>query len=175
MGLDITFVDPASLTDGDDEFYNYGRSVSLGIQHGKLRIIDWMLYSRLGLFRNLREIADFTVEEFIKYLEDLHAWIHKNAHTYRYYTSPLYTWHEQYFADKYIMFGEIKTIESPNCMPDSIVSNLESPCVIEHHVYWTDQRSLEEINMFSDASIITSFIKELKDMHIPPNYIVKMH
>jgi len=176
MGRDISFVDPASLPAGeDDEVYNYETRHRLGCQHGNLRLIDWFPYSRLGLTEDLGAFADCTITEFIKYLEDLYVWIHENARKYKYYSKPIYGWHEEYFDDKYIMFGEIKTIETPECPPDPYVVDCESPCILKHHVYWTEQRPLDKISMLSDARIVREFIDELKSLQIPPDWIVKMH
>ena len=177
MGLDLTFVNPASLQDGEIGDYpsDYAERISLYLRHQKLRIIDWLPYTSLRgntLYPNIRTNGGKTVREFKEWLTGLLHWILCNRSKYMYLLEPKYEWQTKLFNSQQheIAFGAIETINSPTSPPES-----EERYLVRHHIYWTDYRAIHELSMLSDSHVVMSFITELEEMNLPDDWILCFH
>lgn len=177
MGLDLTFVNPATRREDEPGDYpsDYTESIPLYLRHSKLRIIDWLPYTSLRgntLYPNIRTNGRKTVREFKEWLIGLLEWILSNRSKYMYLLKPKYEWQCKLFnsTNREIAFGDVETINSPNSPPKS-----EGRYLVRHHIYWTDYRSTHELSMLSDAHVVMSFITELEEMDLPDDWILCFH
>jgi hypothetical protein len=179
MGLDLTFVNPSSLQEGDENTgdypSDYSEKKSLCLRHPTLRVIDWLPYISLRsntLYPNIRTNSGKTVAEFKEWLIGLLEWILRNRSKYMYLLEPKYEWQSTLFNSENheIAFGAIETINSPASPPES-----EDRYLVQHHIYWTDTRATHELSMLSDAKVVMSFITELEEMYLPDAWVLCFH
>lgn len=179
MGLDLTFVNPATLLEGDDNTGNYPSDYTetkcLHNRHPTLRVIDWLPYSSLrhkSLYPNIRTNSNKNVAEFKEWLIGLVEWILTNRKKYMYLLEPKYEWQAKLFnsPNREIAFGNIETIDSPTPPPKS-----DDRYLVPHHIYWTDTRHPTELSMLSDAYVVMSFITKLEEMNLPDDWELCFH
>lgn len=179
MGLDLTFVNPATLQDDKPGEYpdDYTEYIPLSLRHPTLRVIDWLPYASLRgnnqQYPNIRTNDNKTISEFKEWLIGLVEWILTNRNKYMYLLEPKYEWQSKLFDDKHrgeIAFGHIETINSPTLPPKS-----EYKYLVQHHIYWTDTRSPKQLSMLTDAYLVMAFITELEEMDLPDDWKLCFH
>lgn len=185
MGLDVTFVNPASFigtNPEDPELSDYEGKTTLAGNITILRIIDWLPYTAekhrtlrnpSAPCTNIRTNDRKTVGEFISWLIKLRDWVLDNRDKYIYLLEPKYDWQKPFYTNSnYILFGDIVTMNSPVKLSSKAHPNLFA---INHHIYWTDKREPRHIDMIHDAMLIQTFIDELHAKEINDNWIVMFH
>ena len=181
MGLDLTFVNPASLAEDDPEVIDFLENESQSCDNAILRIIHWFPYTEKSMsdpkhpppYSSIRSNENKTFGEFKSWLVGLREWILDNRAKYIYLPKPKYDWQIPFYPNKgTILFGDIESMNSPDKPVRTIHPNL---FLVQHTIYWTDKRSLRQMEMIHDAMLVQRFIDYIENMGIDDNWLVKFH
>jgi len=185
MGLDITFVNPATFKGDNPEepkLSDYEEKTTLAGDIAILRIIDWLPYAKdrckthnilATPYTGIRTNSKKTVKELKAWLIGFREWILDNRNNYIYLPEPKYEWQEKFYANKgRLLFGDIDSINSP-VKPTR--QDHQNTFMALHTIYRTDGRPISHFDMIHDSMLVQNFIDMLEEQLLDDSWIVMFH